>query len=292
MALSRGWNRFSAFNGAVAGYPGFPNAAVQAPIKLVGDWNGDGRSDIALLGKAGWTTLPVALGERDGTFRGANPAVASSSGYTGFVADSAAAHVTALVGDFNHDGRDDIALVGGAGWRGFRVAFGNGDGTFTARDSGMMANGDGNTSLPNLAAGAVLLSFGSDAAMDGVVPLIGDFDGDGFRDDIALTGGAGWRTVPVAYGNGDGTFTGYKPVAPIFGANSGAARARLVADFDGDGRDDVALVGGTGWGTMPVILARGTGTWDEHNDPIGGPFASDFAVAATQPGARAFAGAF
>jgi hypothetical protein len=35
--------------------------------------------------------------------------------------------------------------------------------------------------------------------------LTGDFNGDG-RTDIALTGVAGWVSVPVAFSNGDGTW--------------------------------------------------------------------------------------
>jgi hypothetical protein len=33
----------------------------------------------------------------------------------------------------------------------------------------------------------------------------GDFNGDG-KADLALTGGAGWTTIPVAFSRGDGNF--------------------------------------------------------------------------------------
>jgi hypothetical protein len=42
-----------------------------------------------------------------------------------------APNVKVLVGDFNGDGRTDIALIGGTGWQSIPVAFSNGDGTFT-----------------------------------------------------------------------------------------------------------------------------------------------------------------
>ena len=35
--------------------------------------------------------------------------------------------------------------------------------------------------------------------------MVGDYDNDGLAD-IALTGGVGWNTLPVAFSNGDGTF--------------------------------------------------------------------------------------
>jgi hypothetical protein len=43
------------------------------------------------------------------------------------------------------------------------------------------------------------------ATEPGAKPVAGDFDGDG-RTDIALTGGSGWSSIPVAFSNGDGSF--------------------------------------------------------------------------------------
>jgi hypothetical protein len=36
-------------------------------------------------------------------------------------------------------------------------------------------------------------------------PIAGDFYGDGVAD-IALIGGTGWSMIPMAFGNGAGTF--------------------------------------------------------------------------------------
>jgi hypothetical protein len=41
--------------------------------------------------------------------------------------------------------------------------------------------------------------------VSGARPVSGDFDGDGI-DDIALVGGSGWGSIPVAFSNGNGTF--------------------------------------------------------------------------------------
>ncbi len=44
------------------------------------------------------------------------------------------------------------------------------------------------------------------ANTSGAVKLTGDFNGDGLQD-IALTGPRNWRSMPVAFSNGDGTFS-------------------------------------------------------------------------------------
>ena len=92
---------------------------------LVGDFNGDGRTDIALTGEAGWQSIPVAFSNGDGTWTITNQAA------PGFAVFAQEPNVKVLVGDFNGDGRTDIALTGGAGGQSIPVAFSNGDGTFT-----------------------------------------------------------------------------------------------------------------------------------------------------------------
>src|SRR5204862_285293 len=88
-----------------------------------------------------------------------------------------------------------------------------------------------------------------------VSALVGDFNGDG-RSDIALVGGSGWYTVPVAFSSGDGSFRvtnrcaapslicGADAVIDFAGAASRVPRAelRVVGDFNGDGRTDLAVL--------------------------------------------------
>ena len=89
--------------------------------------------------------------------------------------------MTQLVGDFNRDGRSDVAL---AGVPGIPVAYSKGDGTFEEVSS--------DTSDANVR------GFAGWSRSPGVSHLVGDFDGNG-SSDIALVGGKNWRTIPVAF---------------------------------------------------------------------------------------------
>jgi hypothetical protein len=182
--------------------------------KLVGDFNGDGRSDIALVGGAGWYTVPVAFSSGDGSFRITNRCAAPSPSCT---ADTTidfaglASHVARadrrLIGDFNGDGRSDLAVVDpGNPGNPITVAFSNGDGSFrlTQRATGLTA-------------------FAA-ALGQGATPVVGDFDHDGAAD-IALVGGSGSASIPVALSNGDGSF---RP-ASSSGANLAAFQTAAAA---------------------------------------------------------------
>jgi hypothetical protein len=247
-----------------------PNAQV-----VSGDFNGDGRTDIALTGAAGWNTVPVALSNGDGSFT----EVASILPVPDFGGWASVAGVRVNTGDFNHDGRTDIALVPGPNtpwWYTLPIAFSNGDGTFRVTNQ-VVANS--------------LYNFTRDLAPTARV-VSGDFNGDG-RTDLALTGVAGWNTVPVALSNGDGSFTEVVSVLPVpdFGGWASVAGVRVNAgDFNNDGRTDIALVPGPNtpwWSTLPVALSNGNGTFTITNTPL-----SDFAAWAQVPGVTVSTGDF
>src|SRR4051794_26493324 len=84
----------------------------------VGDFNLDGRSDIAVVNQAAAGTVSVLLSNGNGTFQ---PKIDYPAGaYT----------VDAKAGDFDGDGKTDLAIVGSLGT--VNILLGNGDGSFGA----------------------------------------------------------------------------------------------------------------------------------------------------------------
>src|SRR6266705_1906434 len=181
------------------------------------------------------------------------------------------------VGDFNGDGKPDLAVVNFGDWNVY-LLLGNGDGTFQPAKSVFFSsgfpwyivagdfNGDGKLDLAvsNYGANSVSVLLGNgDGTFKapqtfpvGVHPAlvaVGDFNGDG-KPDLVITNHLG-NTVTVLLGNGDGTF---QP-AQTFLVNSDPVYV-TVADFNGDGVQDLA-VGNLHALTISVLLGNaGTGS--------------------------------
>ena len=233
--FANGNGTWSVTNSAV---PGWVNSPGVVPVP--GDFNSDGRTDIALINPGGgWNTAPVLFANGNGTWSVTNSAVPGWVNSPG---------VVPVPGDFNSDGRTDIALINpGGGWNTAPVLFANGNGTWSVTNSAV----PGWVNSP------------------GVVPVPGDFNSDG-RTDIALINpGGGWNTAPVLFANGNGTWSVTNSAVPGWVNSPGVVP--VPGDFNSDGRTDIALINpGGGWNTAPVLFANGNGTWSVTNSAVPG----------------------
>ena len=213
----------------------------------VGDFNGDGNLDILDVGNGFLESQPLQLllGNGDGTFQ----APRRFWNLTG-IPDEVA------VGDFNHDGKLDLALT--VNPNGVAILLGDGAGGFAAPviyptddlpSSITVAdlNHDGNLDLVVTGSKVdVFLGKGDGTfpnRVDYTIPnfpaqvATGDFNGDG-KLDLAVSGyGNGPGYLNILLGNGDGTFQ--NPITVTANAPTGAPV--LVSDLNGDGVDDALL---------------------------------------------------
>ncbi len=92
-----------------------------------------------------------------------------------------------------------------------------------------------------------------------------DFNGDG-KMDILYSGTELLPFARVLLGNGDGTFRAGFSFDPIHLPSSpGSVASTFVADFNGDGKTDVALSSGLG---TQIYLGRGDGTFIEPGTSV------------------------
>jgi len=198
----------------------------------------------------------VFLGNDDGTFQ---------------VIGERAAGGCSTAGDFNGDGKLDLAGVSGDG---ISVLLSEGDGTFETAaflDAGPNPrsvevcdlNGDGKPDLAvaNGLSLSVLLGKGGGTFQEpsfyevGANPVslaTADFNGDGKPDLVAVNGVQSVSPVSVLLGNGDGTFQA--PVSYVAGVGCESVAA---SDFNGDSKVDL-IAGGSG--NIWIFLGNGDGS--------------------------------
>jgi Bacterial Ig-like domain (group 3)/FG-GAP-like repeat len=231
--------------------PNFP-PLVGASAAVSGDFNGDGKVDLATMQSFGGY-ITILLGNGDGTF---------TTGQTLQIPNPGGQQIATA--DFNGDGIADLAVLlyptGGApDVAQCAIFFGNGDGTFTL---GPMLTLTGQFPSP--------VDF-----------TVGDFNGDG-KADLAVLDDE-YNDMTIYLGNGDGTFTPVAQTSPVPG-ESNVQNSIVPADFNGDGILDLAVVNENGNGTadpstIEILLGNGDGTFTQTPaSPVTGYITHSLAV--------------
>jgi len=269
-------------NGGFSQPASSPVGAGISPVSIaIGDFNLDGKPDLAVANGAFPNNVTILLGDGSGGFSEAPGSPVGTGGAFPF---------SAAVGDFNLDGKPDLAVTNlfsnnvtillGNGSGGFNQPAGSPVGVGSVPRS--VAVGDFNLDgKPDLAVAnegsdnvTILLGNGSGgfnqpagspiAAGSGPFSLaIGDFNLDG-KPDLAVAD-PGSNKVTILMGNGGGIFT--QPADSPVSAGTFPISV-VVGDFNLDGRPDLAVANDVPDGMVTILLGDGSGRFTQ---PAGSP---------------------
>jgi hypothetical protein len=238
------------------------------------DFNHDGITDFATVYNGGGpanTRLAIMLSNGNGTFQ--TPALYLI----------ATQPTVIRVADLNHDGNPDLAYLTSGNAVG--ISLGNPDGTFQASTVAVSQpgvkdltiadlNGDGALDLAmtnyDIATGnsMVAVALGTSPTSATYAPVVNtpipglygayginhaDFNGDG-RDDLVITHSVTFNRAQVLLTNPDGSLV----IQPYVSSLAAQPIAVATADFNGDGRADIAIIGSNGAG-VGVWMGTGAG---------------------------------
>ncbi|MBA3543648.1 MAG: VCBS repeat-containing protein [Chthoniobacterales bacterium] len=218
------------FNAAV----NFPNTSgFDSPSIVATDLNNDGKLDVVIAHQIACYTAPciaartisALLGNGNGTFQPTREI------------DVGTGMSRIAVGDFNRDGKKDLAICGSQAQ--LFTLIGAGDGTFVQQPT-------------------ITLVGGNTLGVDGTDVDVSDLNGDTLQDLVVALGVDGSLTA-ILIGNGDGSF---RAPSLITEPNLRYPVYQAVADYNGDGKQDLAL--GLGWGLqglMEILNGNGDGTF-------------------------------
>ena len=191
---------------------------------VIGDFNRDGKQDLACVHEGGNNTLSIRLGDGSGGFTGTSEIPVGSHPFS------------AAIDDFDRDGKQDIVITN------------SGDNSITP----LLGNGNGGFSIQPV----------KDVGNTPLSCTTGDFNGDYFPD--ILTGNYNSHDVSIRFGDGVGGFYGLTqyPVGHF-------PRSIAVGDFNNDGKLDFATAN-SGDNTVSIRLGTGTGGFTGNTEvPVG-----------------------
>ncbi len=168
-----------------------------------------------------------------------------------------------FVGDMTGDGIEDVAMS---------ECCGTSSGPASTGRVAIVSSDDFEGSIEDAA--VVMTGPWDGAYMGGTLDPIGDQDGDGLAE--VLVGGMSGLAAAVVGGSRSGTLTDLAIMMVYGDVSEGYADARAAGDLDGDGAEDIAVLGDYSAGTVYLFTAvasaptrtldapSATITWVEH----------------------------
>ena len=229
----------------------YPPSGPTGPMAF-GDFNGDGRIDIAMA--ANNHTIAIYLGKGDGLGHSNGTFANPWYSVVPLAASQVIANSSLVAADFNHDGKLDLAIVG----------------TDSTSNTVYILPGEGNGLFSS--ATAVLTVPGAENASGWGVQkmLLGDFDGDD-NADVAVVAGTGNSiggfasvTVHVLYGDGALNF---EDTTPITSSSFGNIAGMNSADLDRDGKSDLFAIDGDSY-YLDTFYGQGDRTFASYTQQL------------------------